>query len=354
MIAAIMGGRLQGTEIAYLAREANFRTVLVDRDPQAPAAGLTDSFVEADMTDSSALRDIFTSVDIVFPAIENTAALEAIACIAGQTNTPVVLDLDAYRISASKLESNRLFDSIGIPMPGPYPGCRFPVIAKPCFGSGSEGVRLFTRQADLNVFLSSRDIRDWCIQEFAQGPSFSLEVIGRPGDYHALLVTELFMDEIFDCRKVAVPARLPAELESEFKSLSKAIAEAIGLTGIMDVEVIMSGGKLLFLEIDARFPSQTPIAVYHASGVNMVEMLADIFLNRPVKDVSGLPVRTATLEHVSITRGERSYQGEHIMVGCGPLRVINGFQGAEKAITNFRGDSGNCVATLINSCQASP
>ena len=348
MLIGIVGGRLQGTEIAYLAREAGYRTLLVDRDPRAPAAGLVDSVATFDMADRTLLRDVIGRVDIVFPAIENTAILEVLSHVAGQAGTPVVLDLDAYRISASKLESNRLFAELGIPAPRPFPECGFPVIAKPCFGSGSEGVRMFTRQSDMDSFLSGREIKDWCIQEFADGPSYSVEVIGRPGDYQAILVTELFMDEIFDCRKVVAPARLPGSVESDFKSGSIAIAEAIGLRGIMDAEVILAGGKLLFLEIDARFPSQTPIAVYHATGINMVETLADLFLNRQVRRRPCMSVRSTSLEHVRITKDGSRCLGEHIMAQCGPLRVMKGFLDSEIAITNFRAGSNDCVATLIN------
>lgn len=348
MLVAILGGRLQGTEIAYLARKAGYQTLLVDRDPQAPAAGLVDRFVTFDLADTARLREVLGTVDIVFPAIENTATLERLAQVAALTGSPVVLDLDAYRISASKLRSNKLFAEIGIPFPRPFPECVFPVIAKPCFGSGSEGVRRFTRPADLAAFLADRDPADWCIQAFADGPSYSVEVIGQPGDYQALLVTELFMDESFDCRKVVAPASLPPRLEADFKAASIAIAEAIGLRGIMDAEVILAGGRLLFLEIDARFPSQTPIAVYHATGINMVAMLADLFLDKPVRRMEEGPVKPTTLEHRRITAAGFACQGEHIMAGCGPLRIIKGGFGAEWAITNVQPGAAECVATLIN------
>ncbi|RHV89163.1 hypothetical protein DXA96_09805 [Lachnospiraceae bacterium OF09-33XD] len=41
----VAGGRLQGTEIVYLARKAGYCVILIDRSENAPAAGLADLFV---------------------------------------------------------------------------------------------------------------------------------------------------------------------------------------------------------------------------------------------------------------------------------------------------------------------
>lgn len=348
MLIGILGGRLQGAEIAYLAREAGYGTLLIDRDPQALAAGLVDRFHAFDITDQARLHEVLAGVDIVFPATENDATLSLLVAACRSAGKPLVLDPDAYAISSSKLKSNVLFERIGIPFPRSFPGCAFPVIAKPSGGSGSEGVSVFGGKAELDGFMACRQHEPWCIQEFVEGPSYSVEVIGQPGDYQALLVTELFMDEGLDCRKVVAPAVLRADIERDFKARSIAIAEALRLKGIMDVEVILSGERLYFLEIDARFPSQTPIAVYHSTGVNMVVMLADLFMGNRVERAACRPARRATLEHVQVDNGRESYQGEHIMTRCGPLHLEERFFGSERALTSFRKESSNWVATLIN------
>ena len=45
----------------------------------------------------------------------------------------------------------------------------------------------------------------------------------------------------------------------------------------MDLEVIEHNGIFKVLEIDARIPSQTPTAVLHSSGMNLLEELRDLF-----------------------------------------------------------------------------
>jgi pyrrolysine biosynthesis protein PylC len=348
MLIAIIGGRLQGTEIAYLAREAGHRTVLVDRDPKSPASGLVDDFRAFDIADGDQLHDVVAAADIVFPAIEDIETLGILEAAAARADTPIMLDLQSYRVSASKLRSNELFVRLDIPTPPSYPNCGFPVIAKPCYGSGSEGVRIFAQRPELDAFLADKQPESWCIQQFIDGPSYSVEIIGQPGDYKALQVTELFMDESFDCMKVAAPATLDPGIEAEFRAKSVAIAEALGLDGIMDVEVIVADGHLYFLEIDARFPSQTPIAVYHSTGINMVKMLVKLFVDGKVANVEDLSIEHATLEHMDFKNGEPHSQGEHIMANCRPLHVRRNFFDSDVAITDYREDADQWVATLIN------
>jgi len=102
------------------------------------------------------------------------------------------------------------------------------------------------------------------------------------------------------------------------------------------------------LEIDARLPSQTPLAVYHATGVNMVHMLASVFLS-PFRRRRQPPMRSrgVILEHVRVTPEGIFIEGEHIMAQAGPLDRITGFFGADEALTNYRKDAPCWVATLI-------
>ena len=50
MIVAIIGGKLQGIEAVFLAKEAGYYTILIDKNPVVPASGLCDAFVCGDIT----------------------------------------------------------------------------------------------------------------------------------------------------------------------------------------------------------------------------------------------------------------------------------------------------------------
>ena len=49
---------------------------------------------------------------------------------------------------------------------------------------------------------------DLVIQEFMEGPSYSIEIIGKPGMYRTYLVTQIHMDQRYDCKMVTAPCGL--------------------------------------------------------------------------------------------------------------------------------------------------
>ncbi|WP_319409160.1 3-methylornithine--L-lysine ligase PylC [uncultured Desulfosarcina sp.] len=349
MLAAIVGGRLQGVELACLARHAGWRTLLVDRKTDVPAQRLCDRFLQLDVRQASALDVALKTVDLVVPALEDQAALDGLVGWCRDRRVPLAFDSEAYALSSSKIDSDRLFASLGIPAPEPWPRCGFPVVAKPSCASGSDGVAILKCQSDADaLFPQGFPEKGWVFQQYLDGPSFSLELIGRPGDYAPIQVTELFMDAVYDCKAVAAPCRLTAGQISEIENMSEKIAEAIRLKGLMDVEVILHEGRFKVLEIDARFPSQTPLCVYASTGCNMIEMLADLFLSgKPKPRRPDTTVRGSILEHIRVTPQAVIVEGEHIMAGAGPLDRVPGFFGADEAITSYRDGASAWVATLI-------
>jgi pyrrolysine biosynthesis protein PylC len=349
MLAAIVGGRLQGVELACLARHAGWQTLLVDCKTGVPAQRLCDRFLPLDVGDPSGLDDAFKGVDLVIPALEDRAALDALDQWGRDRRVPVAFDPAAYALSSSKIDSDQLFASLGVPAPVPWPQCGFPVVAKPSCASGSDGVTILSDERDaLDLFPQGFPETGWVFQQYLEGPSYSLEVIGQPGNYLPLQVTELFMDAAYDCKAVAAPSRLTRRQIDEIEALSVSIADAIRLTGLMDVEVILHDGSFKVLEVDARFPSQTPLAVHASTGCNMIEMLGGLFLTGktfPMRPV--MTARGARLEHIRVTPRALFVEGEHIMAGAGPLYRVPGFFGADEAVTSFREGASEWVATLI-------
>lgn len=350
MSVAIAGGGLQGMEITYLAKKAGFETLLLDRRSDAPAAGICHRFVAMDLSDPEALTGALGSVDLVLPATENHVALESLVEWCGSNGMPLAFDPDAYAISSSKTASNALFRRHGIPAPAPWPDCAFPVVAKPDGGSGSEGVAVFPDLQALEARFGLLPPPGWVLQEYLAGPSYSIEVVGRSGDFTPLQVTTLEMDRDHDCKRVLAPSSLSSDLTSEFEEIAVVLAESVGLSGIMDVEAILHEGQLKVLEIDARFPSQTPVAVFHSTGINMVERLARIFgVHNPGagEPEPPRPPEGLVLEHIRVSQGQLSVCGEHILTGCGPLHLEEAFFGASEALTSYGPGSQEWVATLM-------
>ena len=351
MRVVLIGGKLQGIEAAYLAKKAGLEVVLIDKRPDVPACGLADEVYQYDvLKKEEKFSKILGEADLIIPALEDNTALAVINKIAKEAGVPFAYDPSSYAVSQSKNRSNELFAGLGLPVPEKWPGCGLPVICKPSFSSGSRGVKKITNAKGMDAFVMEiREKRNgWLIQEYLEGPSYSLEVIGWKGNFSGIQVTKIEVDSTYDCKRVTAPSGLPSDLEEELKETSVKIAGALDLRGIMDIEVIHSKNGLKLLEIDARLPSQTPTVVYHSTGINMVEMLAEVFCENVMPEVPDVKNRKPVIfEHVKAASGLLETGGEHIISEAGAVKCLGNFFGADEAVTDFQPGSTNWAATLI-------
>ena len=356
---AVVGGKLQGTEACYLGGKAGYETVLLDRRQGVPAAGLASETHSLDvLLQPDAASDVLATCDAVLPACEEDNVLAWLDEQCRRREIPLLFDRRAYQVSSSKVRSREFFDSVGVERPKSWPVCGFPLIVKPSGSSGSEGVRLVEDEEELEAAREDleRAGHEAMVEEFAPGPSLSLEVIGWRGEAITLLATELEFDRYYDCKRVLAPLALEGagELERRFAALGERLSRALDLNGLMDIEVMVHGGSLKVLEIDARLPSQTPTAVWGACGVNMVQLLAETVMKGSVPPVSCAPRRGCCYQHVAVGGGAVEVLGEHMMGAARPLRSIPGLYGADDVITDrpeAEADEEEWVATLITFAQ---
>jgi 3-methylornithine--L-lysine ligase len=347
----VVGGKLQGTEACYLAAKAGWETLLVDRREAPPAAGLADRHVVADVTAEAALTaTLVARCDAVLPACEDLATLVWLAARAPEWEAPLLFDLDAYRVTASKIASRRLFDELGVPLPRPWPACGVPAVVKPDSASGSEGVQVACDEDDVARAVAALRAAGHApvIEEYVPGPSLSLEVLCWDGRAVPLQVTGLEFDEVYDCKRVTAPVDDEAGATlAAFDDISVRLAEGLGLRGLMDVEVMVAADGPRVLEIDARLPSQTPTAVYWSSGLNILEALAATVRRGELPPVDRSPRRAAVYQHVLARDGRLKVQGEHVMGAAAPLTCVPGFFGVDEALTDYRPGAASWSATLI-------
>jgi pyrrolysine biosynthesis protein PylC len=351
MRVAVIGGKLQGVEAAYLALQAGWEVLLIDRDPDVPARALAHYFIQSDVTTNvSDLSDIFKDMDLIIPALENDKALKSLKDLAKKRRFPLAFDDAAYAITSSKQKSDALFKEIRLPAPQSWPGYGFPIIMKPSGLSGSQGIQKIDNREELTSFDQEKNLQNenWIIQEFLEGPSYSLEVVGVNGNYYSLQPTIIEVDTMFDCKRVVAPASLSEALENRFTEIAIAVAEAINLKGIMDIEVILHKNELKILEIDARLPSQTPTAVLKSTGINMLELLYDIFNKGKIPVIPTIgDEKPVIYEHIRVSPNTLEVSGEHIISEARPLRYQTDFFGADEALTDFDPNHRSWVATLI-------
>lgn len=352
----ILGGGLQGTEAAALSRWAGWETVLADGRAAPPARDLAWRFVHSEIKDFRDLDQAFGDCDLLLPACEDLPTLKLVSDWRRRGGLPVAFDLEAYLISQDKAASKDLFLAAGVPTPLSWSAAGssgsaagYPLIAKPVSLSGSRGVSFLESPADLQRLFPDGDLRGWVVEEYCDGPSYSLEVTGRPGGYQGWQTTALEMDEVYDCRQVWAPADLSADEDEELRRISLSIARALNLTGLMDVEVILSPQGFRVLEIDARLPSQTPTVVYWSSGENLIARLANLFgFNPPGRPpFEGAAPRGVIYEQVVVDSEGCRLAGEHVISAAGPLSLRQDFFGADWALTDYRPGQGRWVAILI-------
>lgn len=346
---AVVGGALQGMEVTYLAKKAGFETVVMDRDPGAPALSMGDHREIIDpLMDPMTFMDVISDCDAVIPANENMMLLNSLVGLTKAAEVPLLFDIDAYRITTSKIQSNALFSTLGLTMPNQWPHCGFPAVVKPSACSGSKGFRVVKNADEMHDALQYvSDIgHEPVIQKFLSGRNLSLEIIRDGRTSHPYLTTEIMLDDRYDCKGVfCSPNIVTDEAHQRLEDYSVRIAEQLDLCGLMDVEAIMDGDEPYLLEVDARFPSQTPAAVFHASGINLLSELYSIKIkgnpgNRPRRGYS-------LYEHFTSVNGLLRSCGEKRFATVHHPEIVPGFYGADEAITDYRQGSKKWSAAVM-------
>jgi len=323
---------------------------VLDRRAEAPAASLADESATVDVAkDPDAARRLMAGCDAVLPANEDMGCLIATDRVCREAGLPLLFDLDAYRLSSSKEDSNRLFRSMGAPAPGDWPSCGFPVVVKPSGMSGSVGVTKAADEAELASAVRAVEAMGDAavVQEWVEGPNISIEVVSDGREAVPLVLTEVVLDGHYDCRMVKCPLEgVGRDVAAGFAEWSGRIAERMGLKGLMDVEAIVHGGAAKILEIDARIPSQTPAAVLAATGVNILEALARTVLDG--KTFRPAPREGAAVyEHVRVEDGVMRPTGEGGVADMMRPTSSQGLFGWDEIITDHRPGSRSWRATVI-------
>jgi pyrrolysine biosynthesis protein PylC len=265
---------------------------------------------------------------------------------------PLMFDMEAYDLSSSKVRSNDMMRRLNIPMPGDWPECGFPVVVKPSGESGSTGVAKATTQQQLEEGMDRiRSIGDDCVvQEFVEGPNISLEVIGNGIEMVPLVITEVVLDDGYDCKMVRSPyGKLDLDTERAFVAASEKMARHMTLNGIMDVEAIVKDGSPKVLEIDARIPSQTPAAVLGSSGINIMSILADSFVKGKLERPSPTQNGAAFYEHIVVSGKTMRSCGEGEFAAVDRPKLMTGLFRSDEMITDYEPGKKRWRATVINS-----
>ena len=316
----LIGGKLQGIEAAYLAKKAGLYVILIDKNPSAFAQSLCDEFHCFDITENkSRFIEISALSDYMIPVNENENTISFLKDMKNEIKCSLLFDFEAYDISSDKNKSKNYFKQIQVPTPLDSPN-EPPYFVKPPSESGSIGAKIIQTKEELDLIP-----KDFLIEEYLTGPVISLEIIGNGKDCIVAKETQIHIDDVYDCRMVT-----PLPANEKYRKVARDLAKGLQLKSIMDVEAIDSQNGLKVLEIDARFPSQTPICVYFSSGINLLLLLIESFENKDSFLQSGLAHSTnlkyvdsyCIFEHFQFKDGKLVSGGEHLISAGSDFHLI--------------------------------
>lgn len=299
----LLGGKLQAFEVMYHARKLNMKVILVDKNPDVLIKDLVDEFHCFDIIqESEKLIDISKNVDYVIPVNENFSTIDFLEKISNQIKCYLLFDFDSYRISRDKKESKKYFKSINISTPLDNPTLP-PYFIKPSCESGSVGTKIIYNDSDLKKIDPTM-----LIEEYVPGDVMSLEVVGDGKHFTVIKETKIHIDDNYDCHMVT-----PAEYNPKFRKIAYKLACNLKLKGIMDVEAINNINGIKTLEIDARFPSQTPITVYYSTGINLLQLLIQAYEHVIEEKIHEPAQNYCIFEHLLLKDEQLIPVGEHIL-----------------------------------------
>lgn len=184
-------------------------------------------------------------------------------------------------------------------------------ILKPSRNSGSRGIAKVVKGMSKDEFVvlyrraldESRDYQV-LIEQFIEGPEFSVEVIVWQGEPHVLAVTDKKTTEAPYFVELGhnQPSLFPEDVQQKLKDGAIAGCKALGLTNCAaHCELKVQKGEVYLMEIGARMGGDfiSTELTRLSSGIDMVAATIDVVLGvkpnlNPIKDKHGVAIRYFT------------------------------------------------------------
>jgi 5-(carboxyamino)imidazole ribonucleotide synthase len=258
----MLGGGQLGRYALMAARAMGYGTMVLEPDPQAPAANVADEHLVAAYDDEAALDRLASTCAVVTTEFENppAASLERLA-----RSTDVAPSAAAVAIAQDRRTEKRFLADAGIPI-APWGTVEsvesvdasatvgFPAILKTArLGYDGKGQTTVT---------SAEQLRDaWsalggcvCVLETALSLDAEVSVVvarttdGRTATYE--VAENLHVNGILDLS--VVPARVSASVAERATELALVVADALDYVGVLAVELFVVDGEVYVNELAPR------------------------------------------------------------------------------------------------------
>jgi 5-(carboxyamino)imidazole ribonucleotide synthase len=289
----IFGGGQLGRMIAIAAKRMGYRVVVLDPTPDCPAGQVADDEITAPYTDVAAARDLARRCAVVTAEFENVPAetLEAI-----EPMVPVRPSSRVLRIAQNRIAEKTFLAEHGFPVPNFRPvrsheellraiseiGC--PAVLKTATGGydGKGQVRIEHPDEAERAWERLGKV-DCVLEEFVLLEQEVSVIVARNlrGEEVVYPVAEnTHANHILDTS--VMPAHIAPELARRAQELARPIAAALGVVGLLCVEMFVAqDGRLLVNELAPR-PHNSGHQTFDAAVTSQFEQLVRAICNLPL------------------------------------------------------------------------
>lgn len=260
----IIGGGQLGQMMAFSAKAAGMKVIILDPTPQCPAAQAADDQIVAPYADVAAIKELARRADVLTYEFENVD-LQALKDVADQVAIPQGTNL--LYTTKNRIREKTFLRDAGL-QTAPFAAVKnradlnaaveklgYPCVLKTCEGGyDGHGQEVLLSDDDLEKCAGILSTKDAILEGWVP---FKLEcsvMVGRNenGEVTVFPVSEnIHHDEILHLS--IVPARISAELQEKAQKMAVQIAHAIDLRGILGVEMFVGNdGEIYINELAPR------------------------------------------------------------------------------------------------------
>ncbi|MDR2134138.1 MAG: ATP-grasp domain-containing protein [Treponema sp.] len=306
----ILGAGTMQIPALSAAKKKGWRVIAVDGNPCAPGAGIADIFEPVDLKEEETLlnRARFyketSGLDGIFTA--GTDFSLSVAFIAENLGLPGI-PVEVARNATNKALMRRIFALHGVPGPA-FLSCRrgeldqlsalsgtFPVVVKPVDSMGARGVQMVQEPSLLKAacekalaFSRSGGV---IVEEFINGPEFSVDALVYQGQIHAFGIADrhIYFPPFFVELGHTFPSAAGKKILQDVEEVFRQGIKALGIdNGAAKGDIFHTGGGAVIGEIAARLSGgyMSGWTCPYACGVDITEAAMNIALGLPPGDMS--------------------------------------------------------------------
>lgn len=319
----IIGASILQLPAILKAKELGYYVGVVDYNPQAIGIQYSDKYFNESTIDIPAVVKVaksFRPDGIMTLATDMPMRSIAAACEA--TGLPGI-SMDTAIKATDKGEMIKAFDTAGVEHPWYFiiktfmemeavqKKLSFPCIMKPTDNSGSRGVVLCHSSEEIlreyNYSLGESRKGAVIIEEYLQGPEFSVEIMVMDGEPHVLQITDKLTTGAphFVEMGHSQPTKQPENVQEKIKDLAIRACKAVGIdNGPAHVEMILTPNGPKMVELGARMGGDciTTHLVPLSTGIDMVRATIDLACGK-MPDITPKFSKGSAIRYFDVSKG---------------------------------------------------